>query len=176
MPGWAVFKLRFFCWVCVCLLKYLLNPLSSDFLWKRSCKDYFVSANFVKYGGQAEVLSVPRGGKSHSVCLHLAKPENQCPLVCLSSIQTQAMEIPRGEPTGSPSTTTTKEKHHPFVCTLSKSSNSISNELHWCFANKKEQGVLQTGRSILIPAEDHALGHIVIWRRGVRKGLWYCRT
>lgn len=40
-----------------------------------------------------------------------------------------------------------------------------------CFADKKEQDVLQTGRSILIPAVIYTMGHIFIGRTEVRKAV-----
>jgi len=128
---------------------------------KGDLKDYFVSANFVKRAGLAEVLSVPRARKA-IVCSQLAKAENQCPLAFLSFIQTQVMEILREKPSCSASTTTTEEKHHPSVGILSKSRHSISREHNYCFTHKTEQDVLQTGQSVLIPAEVHTIGHIFI--------------
>lgn len=80
-------------------------PLVLILFEKGIVKYYFVSANFVKCGGQAEVLSVPRGGKSCSVCSQLATPENQSPLAFLSFIQTQVMEMPREKHSCSASTT-----------------------------------------------------------------------
>lgn len=57
------FFLFYFVSLCVYFHKYVLNLLGLILFEKDVVKYYFVSANFVTFGGQAEVGSIPRGGE-----------------------------------------------------------------------------------------------------------------
>lgn len=117
----AVFKLNFFAEYVFISWNTFWMHLVVILLEKEFVKDYFFPANFVKCGGQADILSAPRRGTNSTVWSQRAKPKNHH--ASLSEVSSSDGDSP-SSPTAS---TTTTKKHHPSVCVLSKSRYRISS-------------------------------------------------